>query len=49
LIPANIISECEEEAVNLWKNGKPKKWFYAVPIVIFWISIIGIITYVMFF
>lgn len=28
---------------GLWENGKPKKWYYAIPIVAFWIIIIGFI------
>ena len=25
LIPSNILKECEVQAIDLWKNGKPKK------------------------
>lgn len=44
LIPKDIMKECEEQAKDLWENGKPKKWYYAIPIAIFWIFIIGIIV-----
>jgi len=40
LIPENIFKECRTESENLWGNGKPKKWYYAVPIIIFWMIII---------
>ena len=40
LIPENIFKECRTESENLWENGKPKKWYYAVPIIIFWMIII---------
>ncbi len=31
LIPKEIMAECKEQAKNLWKDGKPKKWYYAAP------------------
>ena len=40
LIPKQIWMECREEAKELWKNGKPKKWYYALPIVVFWVFIV---------
>lgn len=43
LIPADIIERNRQQAEELWKNGKPKKWYYAIPIVVFWIIIIGLI------
>lgn len=43
LIPKNILDECEKEASNIWKDGKPKSWYYAVPIILFWVVIIIII------
>ena len=43
LIPKEIMEECEEEAKDLWKNGKPKRWYFALPIIILWLIIILII------
>jgi uncharacterized membrane protein YkvA (DUF1232 family) len=43
LIPKEIMDECKNEAKDLWKNGKPKKWYYAIPMIIIWILIIFII------
>jgi len=37
LIPADVFEECRKEAVDLWADGKPKKWFYALPIIIIWL------------
>ncbi len=37
LIPSEIMDECRAESENMWKDGKPKKWYYAVPVVIIWI------------
>jgi len=43
LIPKRIMDECREQAKDLWKDGKPKRWYYAIPIIIFWLLIIFII------
>ena len=37
LIPADVFAECREKSANLWAEGKPKKWYYAMPIVIVWL------------
>ncbi|MDD6812349.1 MAG: DUF1232 domain-containing protein [Lachnospiraceae bacterium] len=44
LIPKNIWERCKKEAENMWKDGKPKKWYYAIPIVIIWLLLIWIIV-----
>jgi uncharacterized membrane protein YkvA (DUF1232 family) len=49
LIPKNIMTECIEESKNLWKDGKPKKWIYALPIIIIWLIIICFILYKIFY
>lgn len=43
LIPGAIFEECQKEAVGMWKNGKPKKWYYAIPIVLIWLLIVYLI------
>ncbi|GHT13054.1 hypothetical protein FACS189426_17400 [Bacteroidia bacterium] len=43
LIPKEIMDECREEAKDMWKDGKPKKWYYAIPVIIIWLLIIFII------
>jgi len=45
LIPPEVMEECRAKSEGLWENGKPKKWYYAVPIILFWIFIIFIIVY----
>lgn len=44
LIPNEIFLQCQEESKNLWKNGKPKKWYYALPVVLIWGLIIFLIV-----
>jgi len=49
LIPDEVFMECRKESEGLWANGKPKKWYYAIPIVIFWLLIIFVIVKVIWF
>lgn len=39
-IPNEVMEECRIEAEDLWNNGKPKRWYYAVPIIAIWILIL---------
>lgn len=43
LIPASVWEKCLKEAENMWKDGKPKRWYYAIPIVAIWMLIIWIV------
>ena len=49
LIPKQIMDECREQAKDLWKDGNPKKWYYAIPIIIIWLLIIFIVVKMIFF
>ncbi|MDR2792148.1 MAG: DUF1232 domain-containing protein [Treponema sp.] len=49
LIPKEIMEGCREQAKDIWKDGKPKKWYYAIPIIIIYVLIIFIIVKIMFF
>jgi uncharacterized membrane protein YkvA (DUF1232 family) len=40
LIPPQIMEECRAQAQSLWKDGKPKRWYYAVPIVLIWLVVL---------
>jgi hypothetical protein len=42
IIPKNILEECKEEAKEIMIDGKYKKWYYGIPVIIVWI-ILGII------
>lgn len=48
LIPNDIWEKNTELAKDLWKNGKPKKWYYAIPILFIWCLIIGLIIKIIF-
>lgn len=43
LIPKNVMDICRIEAEDLWRDGKPKKWYYALPIILFWLVILYLI------
>ena len=40
LIPSKILEEKRRQAEELWKDGNPKKWYYAIPIVMIWVAIV---------
>jgi len=42
-IPNDVFDRCRKEAEGMWKNGKPKKWYYAIPIVAIWLLILWLI------
>ena len=48
LIPKELWNEFTEEAETIWENGKPKKWYYAIPIVVSWILIVIMIVRIFF-
>ena len=44
LVPASVMDECRAEAAGMWQNGKPVKWYYAVPIVLVWLAVVFLIV-----
>ena len=45
-IPKEVFAECRERAADLWTDGKPKKWYYALPIILFWILLIFLVIWI---
>ena len=43
LIPDSVMERCCNQAEDLWKDGKPKKWYYGIPVVLIWFLIIWLI------
>ncbi|MGM9603753.1 MAG: YkvA family protein [Faecousia sp.] len=37
LIPREVLAECREQAQGMWQDGRPKKWYYALPIAAVWV------------
>lgn len=42
-IPKEIWEKNVSEAKNLWKNNKPKVWYCALPVILFWVLILYVI------
>ena len=42
-IPSDVLENNRRQAEGMWQDGKPKKWYYAIPIVIVWGIIIALI------
>jgi uncharacterized membrane protein YkvA (DUF1232 family) len=42
-IPKDLMTTYRQGAIDIWKDGKPKKWYYAIPFVLFWLAILVII------
>ena len=42
-IPEDVIKRNRLKAEGMWENGKPKKWYYAIPVLLFWVIIILLI------
>ena len=43
-IPKDIFDEYRRQAQDMWQDGKPKRWYYAVPIILVWALIIALIV-----
>lgn len=43
LIPQKVWVRCQAESENVWTDGRPKKWYYAIPIILIWLLIILLI------
>lgn len=36
LIPPEVFAVCRRQAEGLWESGKPKKWYFALPVAGVW-------------
>ena len=44
LIPKEVFTPYQQEAEGMWEDGKPKKWYYAFPIILLWALILWMIV-----
>ena len=44
LIPVEQFARFRKEAEGIWQGKKTKRWYYAIPIVVIWLLIIGLIV-----
>lgn len=43
LIPKSVWERNREASEGMWKDGRPKKWVYAVPVILFWLLVLFLI------
>lgn len=43
LIPKKVWVRCQAESENMWKDDKPKKWYFAIPVILMWLLIVWLI------
>ena len=48
-IPADVFEEYRKQSQDMWQDGKPKKWYYAIPIVVVWLAIVAFLVKLIFF
>lgn len=44
LIPKKVWERNADLANYMWKDGKPKKWYYSIPIIFIWIILVWLIV-----
>lgn len=49
LIPKEVWSRSKKNAEGMWKKGKPKRWYYAIPIVIVWCILLLVVIEIIWF
>ena len=43
-IPKDTLEEYRKQARDMWQDGKPKKWYYAIPLLLVWALLICFIV-----
>lgn len=43
LIPEDVWQRNLEKAEGMWKDGRPEKWYYAVPMILVWLLVLWLI------
>ncbi|MEG0832442.1 MAG: YkvA family protein [Oscillospiraceae bacterium] len=46
LIPKHIMAQCEEQAKSKKSEALPKKWYFAVPIILIWVLAAALVLYI---
>ncbi len=47
-IPKHTFDRFRKQAEGMWQNGKPKKWYYAIPFALIWLIFIWLIAKALF-
>ena len=48
LIPRETLLDCQARAQGMWQDGRPKKWYYALPIAAVWGLVILLLVKIVF-
>jgi uncharacterized membrane protein YkvA (DUF1232 family) len=43
-IPSGVFEDCRRRAEGVWVNGKPEKWYYAIPFILIWVVLIALLV-----
>lgn len=43
-IPERVLQRNREKAADMWREGRPKKWYFAIPFVLVWALVIWLIV-----
>lgn len=43
-IPKEVWDRNHKKAEHLWENGKPKKWYYSIPVILIWFLLIWLVV-----
>ncbi len=43
-IPKEVWRRSKDKAAGIWKEGKPKRWYYAIPIAAIWALLIWLVV-----
>lgn len=47
-IPHDVFADCRARSEGMWNNGKPKKWYFAIPFALIWIAVLALILIAIF-
>lgn len=47
-IPKDVLERNRKQAEGIWQEGKPKKWYYAVPVVLIWVILLLLLLKLLF-
>jgi uncharacterized membrane protein YkvA (DUF1232 family) len=43
-VPKEVLADCRSRASGMWGDGKPEKWYYAIPFALIWAGLIALIV-----
>ena len=43
-IPNDLFQSCRARAQEMWGEGRPQKWYYAIPFIFIWLMVLALIV-----